>query len=90
MLLDKKIINLQKKILTEMQKVNEGSSDKSIFQLQLILKELYAMEKSKGFFVSYPRIIIDSWDYTDTLGTELIEVAGLYKKVKSTKNGGKI
>lgn len=31
--------------------------------------------------LSYPRIIIDSWDYSDQLGVELVELAELYKKI---------
>ncbi len=30
--------------------------------------------------ISYPRMIIDSWDQNDVLGTELLELADLYNR----------
>ncbi|MBS5956124.1 MAG: hypothetical protein KIC73_04325 [Clostridiales bacterium] len=77
----KKNVELQNKVSAEIQKVNKGLSEKSISQLQTILKELDSMEKAKGLIISYPRIIIDSWDYSDSLGLELVELAEQYKKV---------
>lgn len=74
-------IELQTKVSDEIDKVTKGLSKKSISQLQIILKELYSMERSKGLIISYPRIIIDSWDYSDSLGMELVDFAGLYKKL---------
>ncbi|MFT3985927.1 MAG: hypothetical protein QM697_18675 [Lachnospiraceae bacterium] len=77
----KKNVELQNKVSAEIQKVNEGLSEKSIAQLQTILKELDSMKEVKGLIISYPRIIIDSWDYSDSLGLELVELAEQYKKV---------
>lgn len=77
----KKNVELQNKVSAEIQKVNKGLSEKSISQLQTILKELDSMEKAKGLIIRYPRIIIDSWDYPDSLGLELVELAEQYKKV---------
>lgn len=77
----KKNIELQAKVSDEIEKVNKGLSEKSISQLQAILKELDSMERAKGLIISYPRIIIDSWDYSDSLGLELVELAEQYKKI---------
>ncbi len=74
-------IELQTKVSDEIDKATKGLSKKSISQLQIILKELYSMERSKGLIISYPRIIIDSWDHSDSLGMELVDFAGLYKKL---------
>lgn len=76
----KENIELQTKVSAEIEKVNKGLSEKSISQLQTILKELDTMERAKGLIISYPRIIIDSWDYLDPLGLELVELAEQYKK----------
>lgn len=79
---NQKNIALQEKVLSEIYKVKEGVSKKNISQLETILKELRNSEKEKGIILRYPRIIIDSWEFTDTLGIELIELADMYKKIK--------
>lgn len=73
---------MQQKILVEIDKVKNGLSNKNILHLETILKELRNSEKERGIALSYPRMIVDSWDYSDMLGTELIELAEIYKKVK--------
>lgn len=72
---------LQEKILLEMEKVKSGQSKKNILQLQTILKQLRESSREKNINLSYPRMIIDSWDYSDQLGIELMEFAELYKKI---------
>ena len=37
---------------------------------------------SKYVKLSYPRIIIDSWDFQDKLGMELLDLAELYEHWK--------
>lgn len=73
---------LQQKILEEIDKVTNGLGKKNISQLETILRELRNSEKEKGIALNYPRMIIDSWDYSDMLGIELIELAEIYKKIK--------
>lgn len=73
---------LQQKILVEIDKVKNGLSKKNISQLETILRELCSSEKERGIALNYPRMIIDSWDYSDTLGIDLIELAEIYKKIK--------
>ena len=72
---------LQQKIELEIEKVKVGQSKKNMFQLQTILIELQKSNMQKNVILSYPRIIIDSWDYSDQLGMELVELAELYKKI---------
>lgn len=90
MTIEKKFINknieLQKRVLTEIENVKLGLSNKNILQLNSILKELNASEKSFDITLSYPRIIVDSWDYSDQLGLQLIELSELYKKIKRRKS----
>ena len=50
-------------------------------QLQTILTELQKSNTQKNVILSYPRIIVDSWDYSDQLGMELLELAELYRKM---------
>lgn len=73
---------LQQKVSDEIDKAKKGLSKKNILQLETILLELHNSEKERGSVLSYPRLIIDSWDYADLLGIELIELAEMYKKIK--------
>lgn len=79
--LKKKNSELQQKIKLELEKAKAGQSKKSIVQLQTILSELQKSNLQKDVVLSYPRIIIDSWDYSDQLGMELVEMAELYKRI---------
>ena len=72
---------LQNKIKVEIEKVKEGQSKRNMVQLQTILMELQDSSRQRNVILSYPRFIIDSWDYSDQLGVELVELAELYKKV---------
>lgn len=74
--------NLQQKVLKEIEDVRNGLSKKNILQLETILSELRISENEREIVLSYPRLIIDSWDYSDLLGKELIELAELYKRVR--------
>ena len=78
---NKKNSELQQKIEVETVKVKEGQSKRNMVQLQTILIELQASSRQRNVTLSYPRIIIDSWDYSDQLGVELVELAELYKKI---------
>lgn len=56
----------------------------SIVQLEKINKELQLMRhtlSSRNFRPTYPRIIVDSWDYTNTLGIVLLEIYDDYLKL---------
>ena len=78
---NKRNSKLQQKIELEIEKVNVGQSKKNMVQLQTILAELQKSNMQKNVILSYPRIIVDSWDYSDELGVELLELAELYRKI---------
>ena len=53
-------------------------------QLELILVELNKMDQIRNchvFYPYYPIVINDSWDYSDLLGTKLLELLELYCKL---------
>lgn len=79
-----KNVELQQKIKEEIEKVEAGKSSRNLIQLQTILEELRMSNKIKEIPLSYPRIISDSWDYPDTLGIELMELAEIYKRTQTS------
>ena len=78
---NKRNSELQQKIELEIEKVKVGQSKKNMVQLQTILTELQKSNTQKNIILSYQRIIVDSWDYSDQLGMELLGLAELYKKI---------
>ncbi len=78
---NKRNSELQQKIKLEIEKVKMGQSKKNMVQLQTILTELQKSNMQKHVILSYPRIIVDSWDYSDQLGMELLELEELYRKI---------
>lgn len=76
-----KNIELKNKVSDEIKRVQKGESKKNLYQLQTILNELYLIEQGKELILSYPRLILDSWDYSDSLGLELLEFAEKHKKI---------
>lgn len=72
---------LQEKVRAEIEEVKRGQSAKNLFQLQGILEELKNSSVQKNISLYYPRVIVDSWDYSDRLGIELMELAALYEKI---------
>ena len=37
-------------------------------------------KNNKGLTLSYPRIIVDSWDFKDDFGLALLDLAEVYKR----------
>ncbi|SCP99895.1 hypothetical protein [Anaerobium acetethylicum] len=71
---------------SEMELVEKGLTKRSKQQLKTIMYDLNKMNDtrdSKLFVPSYPRFIVDSWDFSDTLGIELLKLYELYKKIKN-------
>lgn len=71
----KDIINLYKK----------DSKDKNIFLLQKIKNEIENMKKtlnSNIYIPSYPRIILDAWDFNKDIIDDLIQLNYQYLKLK--------
>lgn len=78
----KKNTDIQQHVRNEMENIKKGLSNKSLTQLETILDELERMMDNKCLPLVYPRIIVDSWDFNDKLGLELLEIAELYKRWK--------
>ena len=60
---------------------NETEYTGNYLQLEKIKKEVECMRRVlsyKEFNPTYPRTIVDSWDYTDALGIELLEIFDEY------------
>lgn len=72
----------QQHIRSEMENIKKGISKKNLVQLKVILEELEKTLNNKNLPLSYPRIIVDSWDFQDKLGMELLDLAELYKRWK--------
>lgn len=73
---------LQQNVKNEIEKAEKGKSKKSLSQLQLILSELEKSYDTPNVNLSFPRLIVDSWDYSDELGIKLINLADKYKRIK--------
>ena len=73
---------LQQNVKIEIEKAEKGKSKKSLSQLQLILSELEKSYDTPNVNLSFPRLIVDSWDYSDELGIKLINLAEKYKRIK--------
>ncbi len=75
-------IAIQQYIRLEIESIKKGQSKKDPAQLSAILKELEKTFNNKCLSLSYPRIIVDSWNFQDKLGIELLNLAELYKRWK--------
>jgi len=81
-----KYVELFETVESEIELVNKGLKRRSIQQLETIINDLKIMIKIKDsnlFLPSYPRFIIDSRDYNDSLGIELLKFNELYRKIKN-------
>lgn len=75
-------VDVQQHVRSEIKNIKKGISEKNLVQLNGILEELEKMMDNKCLPLSYPRIIVDSWEYHDKLGMELLDLAELYKHWK--------
>ena len=72
----------------EIEMVEIGESKKSIQQLRTIINDMGKMNEArntKQFMPSFPRFIVDSWDFNDSLGLELLKFYAAYKKFGACK-----
>lgn len=53
--------------------------DGTINQLENIYKEIELMVESLNYIPSYPRVIVDTWDYSSELGKQLLDLYDIYK-----------
>ena len=54
-------------------------------QLEMIIGELDNMVEDKGqgtFYPYYPKGIVDCWEFDDTLGKKLMQIADIYSKLR--------
>lgn len=80
------IMIAEARALIKSQMVNKNNrpdymSDK---QLYAILDELEKMDRIRNhnlFFPYYPKGIADSWEYTDPLAKQLLELSEIYRKL---------
>lgn len=75
-----KNLEIQQHLQKEIENVKKGNSSKNLDQLNTILNELKKMLNSKNVPVCFPKIIVDSWDFQDKLGNELLEFEELYRR----------
>ena len=61
----KKNVDIQQHVRREMENIKKGISKKNLVQLNVILDELEKTLNNKCLPLSYPRIIVDSWDFQD-------------------------
>lgn len=77
----KKNLEIQEQIKKEIVKADAGMSNRDKGELRFILTELQSMLEHEGTPLVYPRMIVDSWDYQDKLGEELLELSDLYERL---------
>ena len=58
-------MDVQQQIRLEIENIKKGNSKKNIDQLNAILEELRKTLSNKNLPLSFPRIIVDSWDFQD-------------------------
>lgn len=75
-------MDVQQRIRLEIENIKKGNSKRNLDQLNAILEELRKTLSNKNLPLSFPRIIVDSWDFQDKLGIDLLKVAELYKQWK--------
>lgn len=71
-------------VTRELDLVNRGLKKRSHLQLKSIINDINKMNEirdSNIFLPSFPRFIVDSWDFSDSLGIELLNFYELYKKI---------
>ena len=68
----KKNVDIQQHVRSEMENIKKGISKKNLVQLNVILDELEKTLNYKCLPLSYPRIIVDSWDFQDKLVFHLL------------------
>lgn len=73
---------MQERLRQEIAQASIGNSKRNIGELNLILEEIVASYSCKGRKMYFPRQIVDSWDFSDQLGEDLLKLNELYNKWK--------
>ncbi len=71
---------LQEKVAKEIENIKIINSESNTRHLEVALYELKRAVDFEYVPYIYPRILIDCWDYTDSLGNELGKFSYEYKK----------
>ena len=71
---------LQERVCDEIARVDKGESKIKRHQLELVLAELQKMKENPDLTPAFPRVIVDSWDYSYLLGQRLLKYYEIYKK----------
>ncbi|CYU60420.1 hypothetical protein [Streptococcus suis] len=68
-------------------KLKVSSKKNHVMLLNLVVSEVSLLVKSletkEEISPSFPKVIVDSWDFDDDLGSELLELYQLYKRIIS-------
>lgn len=78
--LNEKIEEVEIEVKQAIQDAINGKNKRNIHQLKNIADELEHMKKEEYTNINYTRMIVDSWDFNDSLGVELLKLAESYKK----------
>ena len=79
---EKRRLAMISELETEIQRVKAGQSNRNLDHLELALKELKESVDPQITRFHYPYFIVDSWDYDDPLGGELMQIAYEFKKMR--------
>lgn len=78
--------SLHKKLLKAISNHRSGiedySSERQLEKIIYEIDEMILVNSAKEFTPSFPRMIVDSWEFNNQLGIELLQFFELYKKVK--------
>lgn len=80
----KELHRVQGLVQQELTFIDCGESKYDPTQINLIRNELAKMEEAldpKVFLPVYPRLIVDSWDFSSPLGLDLLYLAQLYRNL---------
>ncbi|ONK25443.1 hypothetical protein BVE86_10230 [Streptococcus azizii] len=77
---EKQAANLILKLLPKKGIKNGAEIDLIASEIQLMME---SCDTRVPFFPTYPRIIIDSWNFDDELGLELLRLNEYYKRIIS-------
>ncbi len=73
---------VKKKLSAEIKAHSEGvGKEGTIHQLELFYNDVEKMIESQSHIPSYPRVIVDTWDFNSELGNQLLALFEAYKNL---------
>jgi len=79
--IDDSIVGIERDIDAHKKGLGENGTEMQLIQILEQVKKMRSIFDSKVFAPSYPRMIVDSWDYNSTLAKKLLDLEEEYKKV---------